>query len=118
MVAGLDIEFEACRHSDCKTTSPVYAARTYTPAPQNGIRYKSVLARISPPPPGRNARGARWHCKVLQFGFPVVPTPASNGVITETFSFLMVHIVNCQSVDVIGRVDRSCRTNSTWRCWR
>src|SRR6266850_146591 len=111
MLAGLNVEFQACRLPDCNTKASVRASRTYACAGQN---HRSVLARISPPTPCGGTRSARWHSKVFQFGMPKIPAPASNKVVTEEFAISVEHIVCRKRVDIVGRADGSDRTREIW----
>src|SRR6266404_1954026 len=115
MVAGLNIELQACRLPNRYTNPSVHPSRTYSRAAQN---HRSVLARISPPAPCGGTCSARWRSKVFQFGMPKIPTSASNGIVTEEFSISVEHIVRRQSVDIVGRVDGGDRTREIWRRWR
>src|SRR5689334_7043623 len=45
----------------------------------------------------------------------IVPTAASSDIVAEAFSLSAVHIVRRQSVDIVGRADRSHRTRKIWR---
>lgn len=111
MVASLDVKLQAFLLADCNAKASVYASRTYPCASEND---RSALTGISPPAPGRDTWSAGGHRKVFQLGTPEVPTPASDDVVAETFSFSAIHIVCRQGVDIVSRVDGSHRTRETW----
>lgn len=115
MIAGLNVEFQACRLADCNTKASVHAARTYARARQN---HRSILTRISPLAPCWDTWSARWHSKIFQFGMPKVPAPASNDVVTEKSAISVEHIVCGQRVDIVRGADGSDRTRETWSRWR